>query len=125
MYEGDFLGEGAEGSSPVDASTEDVVEESSPVEEPPPASPTPREMAEKAASTAISRDDRLAEFRRTATDEQKQDLGRAQSAYELDMMGSRAGAVREVRAAMQKAADAEGTDYQVTEADAIYLLENY
>tara|TARA_R100000654_G_scaffold21867_2_gene44086 strand:- start:634 stop:1608 length:975 start_codon:yes stop_codon:yes gene_type:complete len=97
-------------------------EEALPVEESPPASPPPKEIRDNAASTAINREERLAEFRRTATDEQKQDLGRAQTAYAL---GMRAGAIREVRAAMQKAADAEGSGYQVTDADAIYLLENY
>ena len=126
MYEGDFLGEGAEGSSPVDAPAESAVEESLPAEEPPPASPTPREMAVKAASTALSRDKQLADFRRTATTEQDAQLKEAQDAYRENRLGmGRSIAVAQVKAAMQEAADAEGTDYQVTDADAIYLLENY
>ena len=124
LYEGDLLGEREPSESVEDAAAVEVPGESSPVEAAPApeASPTPKEMREKAASAAINREEQLAEFRRTATDEQKQDLKRAQAAYGL---GMRAGTIRQVRAAMQKAADAEGSGYQVKDDDAIYLLENY
>ena len=127
LYEGDLLGERELGESVEDAAAVEVPGESSPVEAAPApeASPTPKELREKAVSTAMSRDKQLADFRRTATPEQDAQLKQAQSAYEMDMMGSRGMAIREVRAAMQEAADAEGSDYQVTDDDAIYLLENY
>tara|TARA_R110002020_G_scaffold148705_2_gene324703 strand:+ start:41 stop:382 length:342 start_codon:yes stop_codon:yes gene_type:complete len=106
--------EEAEGASPVDASTEDVVGESSPVEETSPStSPTT-----DASRTAFKRDEQLQKFR------QMEMSGQLATRYATGTPAIKQQTIAEVRAALQEAENEAGGGGIITEADAIHVLEN-